>query len=129
MPMLMIIFLLTIPMAFPDDRLDICEELLFAQDQDLKNAEKEIESLYTEIDRLVEEKVSLQLENEILRYQEKDHKGLYVGGGGGINLNKNILLEATLMYKFNRSALYLSGGYMAVPYIQIGFLQKINTGR
>jgi len=116
-------------MALADDRLDICEELLFTQDRDLKTAEKEIESLYAEIDRLVKEKVSLQLENEILRYQEKAHKGLYIGGGGGVNLNKNILIEATLMYKFNRSALYLSGGYMAVPYVQIGYLYKINTGK
>lgn len=127
--MLLIILILTIPMALADDRLDICESLLFKQDQDLKAAEKEIESLYLEIDRLLQDKVSLQMENEILRYQEKEHKGLYIGGGGGVSLNKNILLEATLMYKFNRSVLYLSGGYMTVPYIQLGFLQKINTGR
>lgn len=116
-------------MALGDDRLDICEELLFAQDRDLKNAKKEIESLYSEIDRLLQEKVSLQMENDILKYQEKQHKGLYVGGGGGLNINKNILIQATLLYKFNRSALYLSGGYMKVPYVQLGFLQKINTGR
>ncbi len=127
--MLLIILILTIPMAFPEDRLDLCEELLFKQDRDLKAAEEEIESLYLEIDRLLQEKVSLQMENELLRYQEKQHKGLYIGSGGGISLNKNILMEATLMYKFNRSAFYLSGGYMTVPYVQLGFLQKINTRR
>ncbi len=127
--MLLIILILIIPTALTADRLGICEELLFAQDRDLKNAKKEIESLYSEIDRLLQEKVTLQMENDILRYQEKQHKGLYFGGGGGLNVNKNMLVQATLLYKFNRSALYLSGGYMKVPYVQLGYLKKINTDR
>lgn len=128
--MSMIFLILIIPMVSrADEALDQCAQLLVNQEKKIAIAQEEIKKQYAEIARLLQEKVSLQMENDILRYQEKQHKGLYVGGGGGVSLNKNILMEVILMYKFNRSALYLSGGYMTVPYIQLGFLQKINTGR
>lgn len=79
------------------------------------------------------------LQMEILRLQNNNlelkklynnaRKGLWLGGGGGLNTNKDINIEAILLYEFNQSAVYLSGGYGGYPYIQAGYLHKINSRR
>ena len=123
MPALLIILILTIPMASKaDDRLDQCERLLFQQTNDLEIAEKEIESLYIEIERLVLEKSFLQNEIDTLRPQIGTGTGLYAGAVIGYPFFTGLTI---IEYRFRRWSPMIVGGYSSRAFIGAGINIKV----
>lgn len=114
--------------VFGDDRLDTCELLLRKASEQMKDDNQLIHDLENIIDELELQIAVLKAENEELPTGTQNQTGWYAGGGGGIFFKENINmnLEMTLLYKFSKSAIYLSGGY---PSITLGYLHKINFRR
>lgn len=116
--MLLIILILIIPtVSRADDRFDQCERLLFQQANDLSIAQEEISRLYEEIEHLVYEKKSLQVENDILQSQVNVDTGFYGGLALGYPLFTGI---GILEYRFHKWSPMIIGGYSQNAFISIG---------
>ena len=102
------------------------EEFLNIVLAQIEQDQLEIDQLRLQRDTFEQEVWDCKQEIKYLENELRHTKGLHIGAGGGINFNKKANIEIIFLYKYRKSAVYLSGGY---PSVTLGYLHKINTRR
>ena len=121
--MSLIISILIIPtVSQANDRLLICEKLLFKKDIVLKATQEELLKSYEIIERLILEKSLLQTENNILQSQIGTGTGLYAGAVIGYPFFTGL---AIVEYRFPRWSPMIVGGYSQSAFIGAGINIKV----
>lgn len=108
-------------MAIPMMAAEISDEWLLA-------VKTHIESLQKQVDLLTVEVNQAERQLDIYRQKYNSQKGFYGGGGASysfLGATYPIGVNGMLQYKFDRWALYMTGGYANGLYIGAGGIIKI----